>query len=689
MRFSDRVIRFLRNPWPAIRRRLAGPIHRIEVIKGNRKTKLTDECLQACPPENNESFLGQDTDIKVIALYLPQFHEFEENNRWWGDGFTEWTNVRKSNARFDGHTQPRAPHGDFGYYDLSTEDAVRKQVALAKQHGIYAFGMYYYWFSGHRLMEKPMDILLENQDLDIPYFAIWANENFTRAWDGQARDILLEQEYSAEDPAAFIDSLKKYIDDERYMRVDGKPIIGIYNPSAIPHAADVFTAWRDHARKTGIGEIQIWACITEGSHEGLDFHHLVDHEYEFPPRGKLYVDGEFTPDEGYAFNYITLVESARRFPIEPLDTLHPSFRGTMLEWDNSARRKTKYAMWKNYSPFRFYVWNRISIGYLRANYDPDQRYLFVNAWNEWGEGTYLEPDEKYGYANINALSKAAFDAPYSDNHSELVEYMGAYREPDAPSTRLVSIPKVAVQAHMYYDDLADELREYLKNIPCDFDLYITTDSEEKASALEERFSGMPRVSALKVSAVGNVGRDVLPFLDQMRDVASDYDIIGHIHTKKTLHGEYGNSWRKYLLQNLLGSKELVTDIFNAFLADERIGLVFPQPFYVVKRQVEWGSNMDIAERALEQLELDIALPDDILFPVGNMLWFRPEAVHQLFALNTSDFHAPEDDGKVDGTIMHTIERLWIYIAKANGFRLLLTRNLLDDFPLEELRDDEC
>lgn len=642
-----------------------------------------------CAAERDESFEGQSTDIKAIALYLPQFHEFKENNEWWGDGFTEWTNVRKGFAQFKNHNQPRIPHDDIGYYDLSTEDAVRKQVDLAKRHGIYAFGMYYYWFSGHRLMEKPMDILLSNLDLDIKFFAIWANENFTRTWDGLESNVLLGQEYSPDDPDKFILSLKKYIEDGRYMRADRKPVIGLYNPSAIPDCRETLSRWREQARKIGIGEILIWACVTEGRHIDAEYQSMIDGEYEFPPRGKLYVDSEPTPGEGVVFDYLSLVESARRFPVEPFGNLAPCFRGTMMEWDNAARRQTKYNAWKNYSPFRFYVWSRIAIDYLRKNYDEDSRYLFVNAWNEWGEGTYLEPDEKYGYANINALSRAMYDLPFGKNHRELVTYLGAYREPDSQFASLVSIPKVAIHAHIFYEEIASEISEYLHNVPCAFDLFVTTDSEEKATELRDCFSDLGNVSRLEVAAVGNRGRDVLPFLDQLRDVAERYDIIGHIHSKKSLYDEYGNDWRTYLLQNVLGSRDLIIDVFNAFLDNDDIGLLFPQTFHAVRGSLEWGSNKEIAERAIDALGLRVDLPDEIVFPAGNMLWIRPAAVLQLFTLDVSSFYSEEDDGKIDGTIMHAVERLWPYVARANGFQTMITRNLLDDFGLCELWDGIC
>ena len=213
--------------------------------------------------QENIDFSNYKTDIKVIALYLPQFHENEENNKFWGKGFTEWTNVKKSKPRFIGHHQPRIPgdeHGYLGYYDLSDIKSLEKQINLAKSHGIYGFGIYYYWFSGKKVLEKPINIFL-NSNINFHFLLIWANENWSRRWDASEKELLIKQEYKPDDPIKFIKYIKKYGSDKRYINFDNKPVIGLYEPKRIPNLKETIMIWRNKSREIGIGEIFVLTII--------------------------------------------------------------------------------------------------------------------------------------------------------------------------------------------------------------------------------------------------------------------------------------------------------------------------------------------------------------------------------------------------------------------------------------------
>jgi hypothetical protein len=210
--------------------------------------------------EKNIDFSNYKTDIKTIALYLPQFYSFKENNEWWEKGFTEWYNVRRAKPLYNGHHQPRIP-GDninyLGYYDLTNVNFIEKQIQLAKMHGIYGFGIYYYWFSGKRLLEKPIDIILNNKKIKFKFLLIWANEDWTRRWNGFEGKILIRQEYGKYDPYNFIEDIKKYIIDQRYIKINGKAIIGLYEPKKILNLSNTISTWRESAKKLGLGEIYI------------------------------------------------------------------------------------------------------------------------------------------------------------------------------------------------------------------------------------------------------------------------------------------------------------------------------------------------------------------------------------------------------------------------------------------------
>lgn len=220
--------------------------------------------IQLSQYEKNLDFSNFRTNIKAIALYLPQFHSIKENDIWWGKGFTEWTNVKKSKPHFEGHHQPRIP-GDklnyLEYYELTNSNIIKKQIQLAKTHGIYGFGIYYYWFSGKRLLEKPLDLYLNDKSLKFPFLLIWANENWTRHWDGRNKDILIKQEYKDKDPELFIKDIKKYLIDKRYIKIDSRPVIGLYEPFDIPQLNKTIKIWREKSLEYGIGDIFILVCL--------------------------------------------------------------------------------------------------------------------------------------------------------------------------------------------------------------------------------------------------------------------------------------------------------------------------------------------------------------------------------------------------------------------------------------------
>ena len=629
--------------------------------------------------EAEEDFTEYSSDIKVIALYLPQYHTFPENDKWWGKGFTEWTNVRKGISRFEDHYQPRVPNKDIGYYDLSDPKTMAKQIALAKRHGVYGFGIYYYWFSGKQLMHEPMDNLLRDKSLNIPFFLVWANENWTRTWDGKANNILIQQNYEEEDPYNFIKDTKKYFIDERYIRVDGKPVLGFYAPKNVPNVRDIIGKWREAAKSLGIGDIIIWICDSNATAADLMISDVIDGEYEFPPQLKGFVSTINRPNGGVSYNYRELVEAERHFcaPIWGFNT----FRGSTMDWDNSARRKNNYFCWHDFTPELFYLWNRINVGYTRNCFPEDKRFIFVNAWNEWGEGTYLEPDADRGYANINALSRALFDIPYNSNgivdkrSNKTILPIGtgiADRLSNEWKKKLKKRTKIAVQAHVFYEDLIDEVIDKTNNISYPFDLYISTDSQEKKTFIEKKLAKKSKASKRQVKIFMNKGRDVMPFILQLQPVYKQYEYICHIHTKKSLHNDVGTIWRDYLYENLLGSKGIVDEILHVFETRQDIGVVFPQNIDLMDSCIEWGSNKEIAETLLKKMKVSIDLPesDHIMFVAGDM-----------FDLSLSERDFPEENAQIDGTIMHAIERLWLYLAAGNGYDYQLIRSLFDSRPL--------
>lgn len=348
---------------------------------------------------------AEDVGVKLVAYYLPQFHPIPENDKWWGKGFTEWTNVGKALPSFVGHYQPRLP-GELGYYDLRGEDTMPRQIELAKQHGISAFCFYYYWFDGHRLLERPVEKLLRDSSLDIEYCLCWANENWSRRWDGSENDILMAQNHSEDDDLAIIDDLARFFKDDRYLKVDGKPVLVVYRANILPEVQKTIDRWRARCIDSGIGDIHLVAAETFGLKDPTKIG--FDAGVEFPPHGVH--AGEITSELThyhdtskvtiYDYNDVVEAESPREYPEYRL------YRSAMPSWDNTARKGINANVFHNSTPSRFKHWLTSLIKQSKQHLPRGERLIFINAWNEWAEGAYLEPDRRLGYANLMACHQA-------------------------------------------------------------------------------------------------------------------------------------------------------------------------------------------------------------------------------------------------------------------------------------------
>lgn len=343
--------------------------------------------------------------LRTVAFYLPQFHRIPENDEWWGEGFTEWTNVRRGTPKFEGHYQPHVP-GDLGYYDLDDPMVMRQQVLMARNHGVTAFCFYVYWFGGKRLLEKPVDAFLADPQLDQEFLVCWANENWTRTWDGEESAVLMSQSYKEADDVRFIRDMAPYLRDPRYVRVHGRPLLLVYRPGEMPDPAATARRWRSWCRANGIGEIAL-AYVQAFEHPDprkIGF----DYAIEFPPNqsdppdvtGTVRFFEEF---QGKVYDWTSLVERSRSYSSPG----YPLFRGVCPSWDNNARRPSGGSILVGSAPDLFRDW-LINAGQdtIERYSDPDERLVFINAWNEWAEGCHLEPDERFGYQWLHAVRDA-------------------------------------------------------------------------------------------------------------------------------------------------------------------------------------------------------------------------------------------------------------------------------------------
>ena len=344
-------------------------------------------------------------DVRVIAFYLPQYHRISENDHWWGEGFTEWTNVRKARPNFVGHYQPHIP-GELGYYDLSDPAVRKRQAALAREHGIYGFCYYHYWFNGKRLLERPFDAVLASGEPDLPFCVCWANENWTRRWDGHDQDVLIAQRYSFDDSRAFIHSLFAAFRDRRYIRIDGRPLLLVYKPVLIPDLAATIALWREECSRAGVGDPYVVGALTSTVRDPDKAG--IDAAVEFPPHGHFAecINGQlsFTNARfaGAVFNFRSYVTQLMTQGAPPFKV----FRTVLPGWDNTARRQDDGSTFVGSPPELFQYWLERVVQQTRLRFRGEERLVFVNAWNEWGEGCHLEPDQRFGRAHLEAVRNA-------------------------------------------------------------------------------------------------------------------------------------------------------------------------------------------------------------------------------------------------------------------------------------------
>ncbi len=347
---------------------------------------------------------AEDGDVRVIAFYLPQFHPFPENDEWWGTGFTEWTNVTTAKPLFKGHDQPHLP-ADLGFYDLRLDQVQRDQIDLAKRYGVTGFCYYYYWFSGKTLMTLPIDRHVE-QDLDMDFCLCWANETWSRRWDGSENDVLIGQRHSYDSDVEFIRSCLPYFRSRRYLTIDGAPLLLVYRIPLMERPRETLERWREIVRAEGFPDLHVSMVESFGLSDPYEYG--CDSSCQFPPHGVARspidpeiegLDPKFT---GTIFSYAEIVRAEIARPTPP----HTRFRAAMPSWDNTARKGPAGSVFAGASPAMFETWMRFLVADARRRLPEGQRLVFVNAWNEWAEGTHLEPDRKYGHGNLRAVRNA-------------------------------------------------------------------------------------------------------------------------------------------------------------------------------------------------------------------------------------------------------------------------------------------
>jgi lipopolysaccharide biosynthesis protein len=582
----------------------------------------------------------------LIAFYLPQFHPITDNDEWWGKGFTEWRNVSRALPQFEGHAQPRLP-ADLGYYDLRIVDTMRQQAKLASEYGIGAFCFYFYWFSGRTLLEQPLRQWLDDPTLELPFCLCWANENWSRRWDGRSDDILIAQRHSAEDDLAFIAHIAAYLRDSRYLRVEGKPLLLVYRPDLLPDPRQTAQRWRTWCRANQIGEIHI--AYVQGFERpdprDIDF----DAAVEFPPNlsnpANLSADQRLINRE-FAGQVLDWRELAADYCSRPMPayTLYP---GVNAGWDNEPRRPGKGRVYLHAAPRRYRDWLQTTITSRLAGKPASERLVFINAWNEWAEGAVLEPDAALGHAWLDATRRALQHAA-------------------APATAsdFASIPPCVV-IHAWYPDVFDELLGSLQATRLPWRIVVTT-TADKVDAV--RAVMLKRGMQAEIEILDNRGRDILHFLHvASRLLDEGVQVVLKLHTKRSVHRPDGDDWRRELVSRL-ASPERAARILREFEQDKSLGLVGPDG-HLQQLETFWGANVDAVKYLAARIGVRAPRSHEA-FIAGSMFWARLEAMRPLLDTPLHDAEFEPESGQLDGTLAHAVERMVAACASHAGFRIM-------------------
>ena len=483
---------------------------------------------------------------------------------------------------------------------------IKEQVKLAKKHGIYGFGIVYNITNGLKLNEEVLN-LFSSENMDNFPFCILIYYNET---------------YNIENPTILVNRIKKYLTSENYIKLRGQPILGIF-PSSIEYL--LITYFRKFETKDNK---QIYIMTISNGNKNLDYVNNTNSIIEFP-FNNIDLKSDFIQQYFYNFYYPDLIK------------------------EESIKSKSirNFFIINGSSPEKFYI---IFKKYLNLINPDKNAFILFNAWNNYEENCFLEPSEELGFTYLNYLSKAIFNL---DND---VIYV---------LNDLHNKCKVAIQIHIFYEDLIMDIINKTNNIPVKFDLYITITSPEIKSRLENDIKIYSKTNYFEILIVENKGRDVLPFLKQIKTKFKYYKYLCHIHTKKSLTApELGNLWRNYLYNNLLGNTNIVSEILYEFENNEKLGFMFPETYFGIIQQfyllTEGTKNW--MNFLATKLFSNYKVGELSNFPAGNMFWARIVAISQIFSYDFSKYF-PEEDDQTNDTIMHAIERIWLYLVKFNDF----------------------
>ena len=530
------------------------------------------------------------------------------------------------------------------------KNKILNQIDLAKSHGIYGFAIKYIYITDEtNIYDEIVNFFLNVKKFS--FMLIWENTNIKYSINRFKENAKQYNKLVKNMLEKFIKRIKKYLISNLYIKFDEKPLLSLENPKIFKKPFKVILTLRKQLKENGIKKIFI-ICPLKKDFNHSKYNYLFDAIYD-SPNIAFYEKKEHKLIfyySGFIYKNLKLNYEGKKKPI---------LRTSIISIKNNYSTKNSL---KGYTPEKFYILNKIIMDWTQTNYKKTNGIFFINSWNDFGKGNYLEPDKVYGFASINSFSKPLFNQSYNCDQYNL--------------NYLYNRCIIAVQAHIFHKELLFELIAKINNIPLKFDLFVSSMHEGDLKIFEQHIKFYSKASKYEILYFNNKGRDVLPFILQMKTKIKKYKYICHIHTKKTNHVLIsGEGWRNYLYENLLGDPEAISRILFDFENIEKLGFIFPEPFYDVIKYYKNFESINFKYHEPNKKYMNFLLAKifklsktgkKLEFPVGNMFWAKTKSIHQIFNIKIKNLF-PKELGQINDTIMHAIERIWLYLVKKNGY----------------------
>ena len=617
--------------------------------------------------------------VRILAFFLPQFHRDAVNEQAWGPGFTEWRNVTKARPLFAAHQQPKLP-ADLGFYNLTSPQAWREQQELSSRYGIEGFVLYHYWFAGVCPLEASLQTLLAHPEINQRFCLCWANESWTRRWDGGDEEVILGQDYAGESPESLADYLLPFLSDSRCIREGDKPLYLIYRPDLLPDAADFLGRLRSRLQSVGI-EISLGRVLSFRANPQDALGPLFDFAVQFPVHGSHRQVNPCIamPPMRQVFDPLKLTQTAlmhygawareqtRCYQQLLADSAGgiPVFPAVMPDFDNTARRGNRGGtLFMHRSGRAFFEWAQNVLNLVRrVNFVNQKRFvrqpfLFLCSWNEWAEGSVMEPSLQLGYHHLNELYRACVSTDQEREDIIQASRLGHQRR-----------HRDALIYHLYYPDLVKDAAQVFERCKKDFDIYVSVSSLISASHLHRLIAACG--GHCVINEFPNCGYDIYPLFRILTD--SELQVIDHyrwilkLHSKRSGHRNDAAQWSDALRDSLCD--------LDLSSIDPQVGMVMPE-MSTLRVSDFIGSNRRELKVILGLLGVPAKALNNSHFAAGSMYLIRTDcfaAFHQQLPRIVELLG--EEGYRIDGSYAHAMERCMQLLAYKSGFYMRSTAQL--------------